>query len=393
MGVRRRLRGRGTGSRAARAAAARAAAGAGLRAPLPPVAATLPWLAAAAPPLPPTFDNDFNFDFALISTLISRTPEELKIDKEAIRESAAPPPSRPAPAQAFAFSFAGQNPNPGPAPFGRAPKRGTNPADSLYRQARNRSTTRALRRASSAGSMIGWRPRVDAPLLEVVPLAKQGQRDRALTTLADLQKRFADSRWLKDAKALEVEVRQASGQAVSPDAQNDEEIKLLALRGLMQSDPDRAVPMIEKLLAGNSSVKMRENALFVLGQSRSAKAKEIIAGVAKNGNPDLQLRAVRYLGAMGGPENRQLLDEIYRGANDPALKRQILRGLNNASDRARLLSIAKTETSAELRGEAIQQLGAMAPRRSCRSCIRAKRLRRSSDESSRGSSSAARSTS
>jgi hypothetical protein len=187
--------------------------------------------------------------------------------------------------------------------------------------------------------------------------AKQGQRDQALATLADLQKRFADSRWLKDAKALEVEVRQASGQAVSPDSQNDEEIKLLALRGLMQSDPDRAVPMIEKLLAGNSSVKMQENALFVLGQSRSARAKVIIADVAKNGNPDLQLRAVRYLGAMGGPENRQLLDDIYRGANDPALKRQILRGLNNPGDRARLLSIAKTETAPELRRQAIQQLG------------------------------------
>jgi len=32
-----------------------------------------------------------------------------------------------------------------------------------------------------------------------------------------------------------MQVRQASGQAVSPDAQTDEELKLLALRGLMQT--------------------------------------------------------------------------------------------------------------------------------------------------------------
>src|SRR5205823_1804348 len=64
-----------------------------------------------------------------------------------------------------------------------------------------------------------------------------------------------------------------------------------------------------------------------------------------------------YLGAMGGPENRQLLDEIYRGTTDTALKRQILRSMNNAGDRARLLAIAKTDTSAELRSQAIQQLG------------------------------------
>ena len=62
------------------------------------------------------------------------------------------------------------------------------------------------------------------------------------------RRRFADSRWLKDAMALKVEVMQASGQAVSPDSQTDEDLKLLALRGLMQSDPDRAVPMIEQVL-------------------------------------------------------------------------------------------------------------------------------------------------
>src|SRR4029453_8264421 len=159
--------------------------------------------------------------------------------------------------------------------------------------------------------------------------------------------------------ALEVEVRQASGQAVSPDTQNDEEIKLLAIVGLIQNDPDRVVPMIEKLLAGNSSPKLQENALFVLSQSRSTRAREIITNVARTGNPGLQTRAIRYLGAMGGPENRLLLDEIYRGATDTAIKRQILRGLNNSTDRARLLSLAKTETSPELRGLAVQQLGAI----------------------------------
>ena len=105
-------------------------------------------------------------------------------------------------------------------------------------------------------------------------------------------------------------MRQASGQAVSPDGQPDDDLKLLALRGLMQSDPERAVPMVEQILSGNSSIKVKENALFVLSQSRSARAHEILGNVAKGGsNPDLQMKAIRYLGAMGGPENRQLLDE------------------------------------------------------------------------------------
>jgi HEAT repeat protein len=189
---------------------------------------------------------------------------------------------------------------------------------------------------------------------------KQKQIADAFGTLEAMQKKFPASRWLKDAKALEVEARQASGQSVSPEAQADEELKLLALRGLMQSDPDRGVPMIEQLLSGNSSVRVKENALFVLSQSRTGRAREIILGVAKGGgNPDLQLRAVRYLGAMGGPENRQILEEVYRSSTDVAVKRAVIRSFQPSGDRARLLSIAKSESSPELRSEAIQQLGAM----------------------------------
>jgi tetratricopeptide (TPR) repeat protein len=236
-------------------------------------------------------------------------------------------------------------------------------ADALYRQARQSIDQgryeRAIEQLDRLVGLAGGN-RVDAALYwKSYTLAKQGQRAAALATLADMQKRFADSRWLKDARALEVEIRQASGQAVSPDAQNDEELKLLALRGLMQSDPDRAVPMIERLLAGNSSVKLQENALFVLSQSRSARAREIITTVAKSGNPDVQLRAIRYLGAMGGPENRQILDEVYRTSTDPTVKRAILRSFMAAGDRVRLQSVARSEASPDLRAEAIQQLGNM----------------------------------
>jgi HEAT repeat protein len=189
---------------------------------------------------------------------------------------------------------------------------------------------------------------------------RKRQMADALTTLEVMQKKFTGSRWSKDAKALEVEARQASGQAVFPDAQADEELKLLALRGIMQSDPDRGVPMIEQLLAGNSSAQVKENALFVLSLSRTARAREIISAVAKGGaNPDLQLRAVRYLGAMGGAENRQVLDDVYRSTVDTSIKRAVIRSFMTSGNRERLLSIAGSETSPELRGEAIQLLGAM----------------------------------
>lgn len=204
--------------------------------------------------------------------------------------------------------------------------------------------------------------RVDAALYwKAYSQAKQRQLAEAMTTLEEIQKRFADSRWLRDAMALKMEVLQASGQTVSPDSQTDEDLKLLALRGLMQSDPDRAVSMIEGVLGGNSSLKVKENALFVLSQTRSAKAHEILGNVARSGsNPDLQLRAIRYLGTMGGSGNAQILEDAYRASADESVKRAIIRSFMVSGNRPRLAAIANdTSSSASLRGEAIRQLGVM----------------------------------
>jgi hypothetical protein len=190
--------------------------------------------------------------------------------------------------------------------------------------------------------------------------SKLQQRDAALETLASLQKRFGSSRWIRDAKALEVEVRQASGQAVSPESQSDEELKLLALRGLMQSDPDRAVPVVEGILNGSSSAKVKENALFVLSQSRSPRARDILVNVAKGGsNPDLQLRAVRYLGVMSGADNVRLLDEIYKSNPDIAVKRAVVQALFVSNAAPQLVAMARAEKDPAMKKDIVSKLSVM----------------------------------
>ena len=203
--------------------------------------------------------------------------------------------------------------------------------------------------------------RTDAALYwKAYSLAKLARRADALGVLSDLQQRFKDSRWIRDAKALELEIRQATGQPVTPESQNDDELKLMALRGLMQSDSERAMPIIEQMLAGTNSPKVKDRALFVLSQSNSPRAREIMSSIAKgSGNPDMQLRAIKYLGIMGGSDNRQILADVYRASSDAAVKRSIIRSFMVSGDRTRLLSLAKTETEAGLRGEAVQQLGVM----------------------------------
>ncbi len=182
----------------------------------------------------------------------------------------------------------------------------------------------------------------------------------ALTTLAALQKDFARSAWVDEARKLELEARQAAGQPVSADAVDDEELRLLALQGLMQNDPDAALPFIEKMLAGSGSVRLKDRALFVVSRSRSPRGREIITSVAKgNTNPDLRRSAIRLLGRMAGAESAQTLDAIYRGTADVDLKRAVLRGLMDGRATDRLAAVARSEPSLELRGEAVQYLGAL----------------------------------
>jgi hypothetical protein len=192
-------------------------------------------------------------------------------------------------------------------------------------------------------------------------LSKLGRRDDALAAIAELRKSYAASRWLDEAKALELEVKQASGQKPAPESENDEELKLMALNGLVQSDPERALPLLENLLKTSSSPKLKEHALFVLAQSSAPRGKQLLEQVARGGagNPDLQLKAISYVSATSKKtDNRQLLWEIYSSSNDNQVKRATLSGLMISRDKDHLLQIAKTDKSPQLRMDAISMLGA-----------------------------------
>jgi len=189
--------------------------------------------------------------------------------------------------------------------------------------------------------------------------SKMALSDEALQTIKDMAARFATSPWVKDAKALEFEIQQAAGQPISADLQNDEELKLLALRGVMQTDPDKGLPIIEKMLAGGAAPRVRDRALFVLSQSRSPKARDIMISTAKNNaNPELQLRAIRYLGFMGN-EDRDLLPGIYRASTDASVKRAIVNTLFMQRNAKALVDVARSEKDPQMKKEIVSKLSIM----------------------------------
>ena len=189
---------------------------------------------------------------------------------------------------------------------------------------------------------------------------KAGQRAEALTTLSALTRDYQKSRFLGQAKQLEAEVRRDSGQPASPESQTDDDLKLMAINALLDSDADQAIPFLQKLLDGTAAPKLKSRALFVLAQSNSPKAREVLKGIARgNSTPELQSRAIDYLGQAGGPESLGVLAEIYAGSTDLDVKRRILRAFMIGGAKDRLLTAAQSEPNLELRGEAVQQLGVM----------------------------------
>lgn len=187
-----------------------------------------------------------------------------------------------------------------------------------------------------------------------------GQRTEAITTIDALVKGYPNSRYIKEAKALEVEVRNTSGQPVKPETQADEDMKLLAIQSLQHTAPEQAIPMLEKLLQGTSSPRVKERALYVLALSNSPRAREVLKNIAKGSHtPELQMRAIQYLGVHGGPESRGALAEIYAASTDVDVKRRILHAFMVSGEKARLLTAAQTEKDPTLRSTAVDQLGVM----------------------------------
>ena len=187
---------------------------------------------------------------------------------------------------------------------------------------------------------------------------REGKKEAALGTIADLKKRFPQSRWKKDGEALEIEVRSSTGGKANPEAQNDEDLKLLALQGLMNSNPERAIPLVEGILNGAGSPRVKSKALFVLAQNGSAQSEEVLGKIARGqSNPDLQRKAVSYLAMFGGKRAGKLLAEVYTTSKDPEVKRAVIRSYIISGDREQLATLAKNEPNPELRKEAIRNLG------------------------------------
>jgi len=193
--------------------------------------------------------------------------------------------------------------------------------------------------------------------------AKLGRKDDALATIAELRKSYASSKWVDEAKALEVEANQGM-KPMSAEAETDEDIKVLILQQGLQTDFDRYYPALEKIVKGPSSPKLKRNAVYVLAESSNPKAQALIEQVARGSgaNPDLQVKAIQYMterrrGNSPNSNTGQVLSEIYSSTSDPEVKREVINGLRRLNDKDRLINVLRNEKNQDLRRDSLGYFG------------------------------------
>jgi len=189
---------------------------------------------------------------------------------------------------------------------------------------------------------------------------KEGRPSDVLEACASLRQNYPQSNWLKDCSALEIEVRGKSDSPVQPQAEQDEELKLLALNSLMQDGNSNALPILQQILEGQHSERLKERALFVLAQDQSKQAQELLGQIVRGEkDPNLQKKAIRLLAVAQGANSAATLESIYGNSNDPSVKRAVLDSYLVMNEPEKLVQAAQHESDPELSRHAVSELGAM----------------------------------
>jgi HEAT repeat protein len=145
---------------------------------------------------------------------------------------------------------------------------------------------------------------------------------------------------------------------------DDADIKLAALNAVLQMDAERAMPLLTKVLArrDGGSVCLRRKAVFLVAQKRTPETEATLLGAIRNDpDPEVREQAVFWLSQVQGPRVVAILDSIIQRCGDPDLRDKAVFALSQQRDpRATeaLRGIAeRREHPRDLREKAIFWLG------------------------------------
>ena len=272
-----------------------------------------------------------------------------------------------------------------PEPWAKA-----DPADSLYRLAREAMSRGDYKRAAELFHRIPERYPQSAYAsqsiyYEAFALYRSGGEDDLNTArdrLNQLKQRDAKI-WKSDgavlltrvcgelakrgdeACAADIETTAQKDPPVQPNqpcSEEGNEDKIAAIDALMQMDADRAMPILQKVLARRDpcSVALRRKAVFLVSQKRTDQTANILMNVARS-DPDQEVREQAVFWLSQVPGSTGLLEEILKGNSDENIKDKALFSLSQQNEpRAQQILrdfAGRDNENSDLREKAIFWLG------------------------------------
>ena len=146
--------------------------------------------------------------------------------------------------------------------------------------------------------------------------------------------------------------------AVSEALTEEEALKMAALEALVAAPEERALPIVQKVLAGDDSTEIKRRALFVLSHIDLPEASETLLATASGADPELAVESVRMIAINGDPAAMSRLGEIYANGS-PAIKAAVFEAYIIADDVEAVYAIAANAESEAEFARAVDTLGAM----------------------------------
>jgi HEAT repeat protein len=183
---------------------------------------------------------------------------------------------------------------------------------------------------------------------------KAGRGKEAERELRRLERKYPQSSWVKEAKALKIEHQdpeKSIEQVAGNGSEMDEELRLFALAQLMDRDPERALPLLLDLVRNSDSEQIRQDAIFVLAVSDAPEARQALTEMARDSDdPEIQLNAIHILGTMDATDE---LQSLYATLQDREARIAVIEALSIAGESTMLKQVLANETDPELRKAAI----------------------------------------
>jgi len=148
-----------------------------------------------------------------------------------------------------------------------------------------------------------------------------------------------------------------SVHAQDDDAEDRDELRMIALEALMSAPPEFALPRVMRILEQDNSDEVKESALFILSQIELPEAQQLLAETARTTEGELQEEAIQMIGIGGDPDAIASLAPLYESGGR-AVREAVLEAYLIAGDSDAVLKLAQNARGEEFES-IVEILGAM----------------------------------